>query len=599
MSDFLDKFCCPGTLATANHNANPDRDVTVDEPSVDATAEADSPESTTTFLPLADLHDSSENPETPKAPTSPHTAARIGGDEDSPRIREGLLEKLHGTWILPQGDIHGQPVRYPSDEIPYHAPQDSKETDESDRKTETSRWGLGSGIELFKCVYSMILLVFSIIVVLAAIFSEQTVATGENNVNPVLAVFLVCFLITWLAMMEGGQGALVGLQPIDKELYAVSHPRTYACTKLAHQGNNMERVIVGRQFLVVLVVFVTNLMVSSIANASVLSLPDAINETFLATGLAVTLTVIIVGQLTAQVNAANCMLDFINNYFMLFTIYTSLVIEASGLLHSVYLVQTIFSKMSGTPIESNEPSRSVFQSLLFWGRVAMSLVLLGFSFAVLLTALFNGKTNMWDGIPAIASVIIFFILMAVVGIMEGMQIALFAVVNLPKEELRKHPIAYANCGLTFSGQNLQAFLIGRQICVTVCTFVIARITSVSVNTDIGENNVFGVSDGIQNFFNTGMLGALVTTIVASLAWRIIASSLPVAFMSNPLIYLIIRLCLILEATGLCSAAWVLALLQKSLAGYQRDDVYIGTAGERVVFAKDGSELHLEEQNLRA
>jgi hypothetical protein len=109
-------------------------------------------------------------------------------------------------------------------------------------------------------------------------------------------------------------------------------------------------------------------------------------------------------------------------------------------------------------------------------------------------------------------------------------------------------------------------------------FVVARITSLNVVTGTGEN-IFGVSDGLQNFFNTGLLGAVITTIVASLAWRIVASSFPLAFMSNPLIYLIIRLCLFLEMTGVCSAAWLLALIHKQVAGYQSDEVYLGDAQE--------------------
>jgi hypothetical protein len=40
---------------------------------------------------------------------------------------------------------------------------------------------------------------------------------------------------------------------------------------------------------------------------------------------------------------------------------------------------------------------------------------------------------------------------------EGMQIALFAVVNLLRRELKHHPIASPSCQLTFTGQNLQAF----------------------------------------------------------------------------------------------------------------------------------------------
>eukprot|EP00554_Chaetoceros_debilis_P007219 CAMPEP_0194072456 /NCGR_PEP_ID=MMETSP0149-20130528/208_1 /TAXON_ID=122233 /ORGANISM="Chaetoceros debilis, Strain MM31A-1" /LENGTH=35 /DNA_ID= /DNA_START= /DNA_END= /DNA_ORIENTATION= len=34
---------------------------------------------------------------------------------------------------------------------------------------------------------------------------------------------------------------------------------------------------------------------------------------------------------------------------------------------------------------------------------------------------------MWEGVPAWVAVIVFFILMAVVGMLEGMQVAFFAV----------------------------------------------------------------------------------------------------------------------------------------------------------------------------
>jgi hypothetical protein len=51
-------------------------------------------------------------------------------------------------------------------------------------------------------------------------------------------------------------------------------------------------------------------------------------------------------------------------------------------------------------------------------------------------------------------------------------------------------------------------------------------------------------------------------------------------LSNPLVYIFLRICLMLEATGLCQGAWVLAALHKSIAGFKRDEVYIGTAEER-------------------
>jgi hypothetical protein len=505
-------------------------------------------------------------------------------DDDAASVGDDSTEELHEKTILPVADEHGHILTYPGEEDD----QPKGKHLDNEEKKEASHSVIGSGIESLKYLYSVGLLIFSVIIVMSAIFTEQTVATGTNNIPPALAFFIFWFLICWLAMMEGGQGALVGLQPIDKALYTESHPRALKCTALAHKGDNMERFIVGRQFLVCLTVFVTNMMASAIKDASVLGLSQGLTEVFLANGVAVILTTIMLGQLTAQINAANCMLDFINNYFMLFTTYVSLAIEASGLLHSVYLVQIIFSKISGKPIESTEPPRSAGDNIFFLARVIGSLAILGFAFAVTLSALFQGKTKMWEGIPEVVSVIILFILMAFVGMMEGMQIALFAVVNMPEEELAQHPIAAKNCQLTFSGQNLQAFLIGRQICVTVCMFVVARITSVDVDVDSNDSeNIFGVSDGLQGFFNTGLLGALITTIVASLIWRIIASSFPVAFLSNPLIYLIIRLCLLLEKSGLCSASWVIARYHKPIVNYQPDEVHL-----------EGAEPHTAEPVTR-
>ena len=449
-------------------------------------------------------------------------------------------------------------------------------------------------VTVVKYVYSTALLLFSIVLVMASIFSQQTKLS--SSAPPLVAFFLFWFLLLWLAMIEGGQGCLVGLQPVNKDLYVDTHRVTHKCTTIAHKGDNMERFIVGRQFLVVLIVFTTNMCGAANPGAEVLGLPSGVTAVFLGSGLAMILTTIIMGQLTAQVNAANCMLDFINTYFMLFSTYVSLGIEFSGLLHSVYLVQYFFSMITGQPVQSKEPPRSGLQNVFFWARVAMSLAALGYAFAVTLAALFQGKTTMWAGVPEAVSVIVFFVLMCFVGLMEGMQIALFAVVNMPKEKLESAKVAKANCELTFSGQNFQAFLIGRQICVTICMFVVARITTLNV-TD-GET-IFGVSQGVQNFFNTGLLGALITTIVGSLAWRIIASSFPLAFMSNPLVYVIIRLCLTLEATGICSAAWLFALFHKKFAGFQVDEVYLGSAEAeqqeaRKVAAGDDFELSAVE-----
>ena len=406
---------------------------------------------------------------------------------------------------------------------------------------------------------------------MAGIFTKQSTAVNYN-IPPVGAFFLFWFLICWLAMMEGGQGCLVGLQPIEKSKYATTHQRTLKNTTIAHKGDNMDRFIIGRQFLVVLVIFLINMCGSAIKDADPLGLPKSINSIFLTNGVAMMITTIVIGQLTSQVNAALCMIDFINNYFMLFTTYVSLAIEYSGLLHCVYLVQIGFAAITGTPVESKEPPLGIIGNIFFWGRVLMSTAILCVALAVTIKALLTKQSGMYEGVHPAVSIFIFFVLMCIVGLMEGMQIAAFALINMPEEELQTHKVAASNCKLMFADQNLESFLIGRQIFVASLIFIVAKIATISIEED--GKNIFGVSNGFQRFLDTGLLGAVVLTIIGSLAWRIIASSYPLAFMSNPIVNIIIRVCLLLEASGICSACWVLVRFQKRLIGYEPDDVYL-------------------------
>ena len=118
----------------------------------------------------------------------------------------------------------------------------------------------------------------------------------------------------------------------------------------------------------------------------------------------------------------------------------------------------------------------------------------------------------------------------------------------------------------------------------MCFFIVARVTTISLDDD--EENIFGVNDGIQALFDTGLLGALITTIVASIAWQLVASAFPMAFMSTPITYVLLRFCLFLEWTGLCQGAWVVARIHRRIVGFKRDEVYIGTADERAEKAKE-------------
>jgi silicon transporter len=432
-------------------------------------------------------------------------------------------------------------------------------------------------LTLFKSIYSIILLIFSLVTVLALIGYGQT--NLSESVHPAFAYAVFIIAISWLTMVEGGQGSLVGLTPVNKELYKDSHPNSYKCTAVTNEGDNLDRYLLGRQFMVVLTVFCVNMSAGPKGGAELWGLPDWVKDIFFGTGVAMILITCMVGQLNSQVNASLCMLDYINNYFAIFTLWVAMGIEFSGLLHTSYLIQLLVGALAGQPIESKEPPRSAGANLFFWIRCLISLAALSFCIAVTMVALFDNKTTMWEGVPPGVAVVIFFILMCVVGMLEGMQIAFFAVAKLQPSERGTAKFAKMTCDLLFKGEgnNLPGFMIGRQLCVVSCMFFVARVTSVDTK---GGENIFGVPDGLQSLFNTGLLGALMLTIIGSISWQLVASAFPIAFLSNPITYILLRWCLFLEATGICQGAWVLAAIHKKIAGFQRDEVYIGTAEER-------------------
>ncbi|EED91352.1 SIT3, silicic acid transporter-like protein, partial [Thalassiosira pseudonana CCMP1335] len=432
-------------------------------------------------------------------------------------------------------------------------------------------------ITAVKYTYSLALLAFSIILIVSVIFNQ---GTKLSTVNPWLALCVMVGTIVWLGMMEGQQGALVGLTGVvDHLVYKESHSLAFRNTQLAYRGDNLDRYVTGRQFMVLMCVFVINLCGSPLPgmSESSLNLPQIIEEIFLKTGIAMILMTAMISQLPPQVNASHCMIDFINNYFALFTLYTALIIEFSGVMHASYLIQNIISLISGKPVKTREEPRTRLQASFFWLRVLMSLSTLCFSMAVTVVALFQGKTTMWQGVPEWVSLVLFFVLLTIVGMLEGMQIAFLATSKMRREQRGTSFFGKKTVEVISkkNGQNLPAFFIGRQLMVVGCFFILARVTTPDVEVGTG-NNIFGVSDGAQAFLNTGLHAALLMTILASNTWKLAASTFPVAFVNLPFTYILLWCGLILEATGICSGAWVLARILKRVTKLKYDEEYVGT-----------------------
>jgi len=441
-------------------------------------------------------------------------------------------------------------------------------------------------MRLFKYSYSSVLLVFSIVLIIGNMFKLQTRLASQTH--PAIALVLMLFAIVWLTMVEGGQGALVGLGPVDPELYKESHPMSHRCVQLVYRGDNLNRYLLGRQFMVILIVFVVELCGATHGHdgeaVELWGLPSWIITIFLTSGAAMILFTCMVGQLNSEIIGCHYMLDYLNSWFALITIWVAMAIEFSGILHICYIIQRTVARVAGQPIVSNEPKMNLFQNIFFYGRCVMSLALLGFAFAVTFTAIIQGKTTVWEGLPPSASIIVFLVLMACIGVLEGAQIAYFAVVKMQSGEQGQDGkmgyFAKKSSQILFKNDNhnLAAFLVGRQLCVVSCMFFIARITAVKLGPD--DDNIFGVPNWVQGIFNTGLLGALIVAVVASVSWRLLASAFPLAFFKAAPAYVFLRICLVLEMTGILHGAWVIADIIKKISGVNRDEVYIGTAEER-------------------
>jgi len=430
-----------------------------------------------------------------------------------------------------------------------------------------------------KYVLSSAILIFAIVNIMFIIFDDNTKLA--KDVHPALACVLIWLSVIWLAMLEGGQGALLGLPPIDKELYKVNHPTTYSITSRVHKGDNLDRYLMGRQFMVVVTIFVVNLAGSPIKTPDVFGFPEWYQVVISVSGFSIILMTAMIGQLAAQVNSSNCMLDFVDNYFAVLTVYAAMFIEFSGILHASYLIQMGVSWLAGKPLRSKEDPRTTGQSVFFWCRCILSVVIIGFGFAVTFVALLDDKTTMWKNTPGWVSIILFFFLMSIVGCLEGMQIAFFALTKMAKEDRGDNTFVKMTCKLLFrgGGENLPGFMVGRQVCVVTCYFIIARITTQNVTVGEGKN-VFGIPDALQEFLNTGLIAAVIVTVLGSIFFQLVASAFPFSFLANPLTYVLLRICLLVELTGICAGSYVIAAIHKKLSGYQFDEVYVGTPEER-------------------
>ena len=173
--------------------------------------------------------------------------------------------------------------------------------------------GTGSKLlQRIKYIYSSLLLIFCVTLIFGLIFTKQTHLS--KDVHPACAFVVLILAIGWLTMVEGGQGAIVGLGPVNRDLYKESHRWSNMCTSLVHRGDNLDRYLLGRQFMVILIVFTVEMAGAGASNVELWGFPKWLTNMFLVSGLAMILFTCMVGQLNSEINGCHCMLDYCKLY---------------------------------------------------------------------------------------------------------------------------------------------------------------------------------------------------------------------------------------------------------------------------------------------
>jgi len=188
-------------------------------------------------------------------------------------------------------------------------------------------------------------------------------------------------------------------------------------------------------------------------------------------------------------------------------------------------------------------------------RFVLSFSLLMFSSVVTCYAILTQKTGFWKEVPGWASLILFILVLFGLGLTEGLQLALVELKRQNPETYRlSHPRAYALGEIASQGDNIEKFLVGRQVIVVFLVFFAAKLTSVIP----GQDFLFPIPQWASSiFFETGLLASIVVVIVAQLTPQIVASIFPVQFLEIIIMRPVYYACLFMEFIGLAHFTWIL------------------------------------------
>jgi hypothetical protein len=432
--------------------------------------------------------------------------------------------------------------------------------------------------------WSSALLIFAIFVVIWGIAKQWNNSPWDpTTTHPVFEVFIFLLMMSWIALLEGCQISIVGLQNINIEAYKDSHPRAYAICKWAHKGPNVERFLVGRQFLLLF----NGFLVSKVGGAKRTEnfyigdweWNEEATQFFWSNSALLMIVIISPCQLVTQLIAADKMLGFLDlRYYGYYTVLAPcMIVETIGLTHSTYLLKDILTKLAGIDQSQADPKKQLKKDFFHWFRCLISVA------AVIFSGIFIGKGLAlsqtpatdgagWNKLPGYAAVIVGCIFLFTMACAEGLQVSALALANTHTSEWRaRAPLAYRTCQVLYAGRNMQAFLVGRQFMVAMMMVLLARVTSYSGEDGEIDGEDWGMGRGFnEGLLQTGFMGAIFVVNVAQLASQVTASIFPISFINNHLMNLLLKLMLLIEFSGVVNSCWPLARFVDSALGLEKD-----------------------------
>lgn len=432
--------------------------------------------------------------------------------------------------------------------------------------------------------WSTALLIFALIIEFYTIGKGWNNPPWENS-HPALDIVIFILLLTWIALLEGCQISIVGLQGIDPETYKHTHPRAYKCCKLAHHGPNVERFLVGRQFLLLFCGFLTARVGGVSGDYEDFYIGDwhwtsEASQIFWVNSALLLIVIIVPGQLVSQLMAASKMLGFFNLPFAGYytVLQPCLLIESIGLTHSSYLLKDVLCRIAGIDMNQADPAKAMKKDWFHYARCMLSVAAVIFSGTFIIKGLSMKQTNAtngvgWDKLPGWAAIILTLFFLFTMACAEGIQVSALALAKTPTSTFKKKsPLAYRTCQLVFAGRNMQAFLVGRQTIVAMMMVLLARVTSYAGGDgELVTGGDWGMGKGFNEWLlQTGILGAILVVNVAQLASQVAASIFPVSMINNYFMNFLLRVMLLIEASGIVNACWPLAWGLESFCGLEKD-----------------------------